>query len=140
MKKLFAAVITAFLLSAGLVATTSSPASAAPCTYPDTCFATSTDVIGLKSKAPSKAKLFVQASSFGNGRPDGRLSFTFVRADGTSFTLSRSFNGKNRAYNFKGLREGEYSVIVTFIPSDDSQYLGSSDSTSVTVKDSKRRR
>ncbi|VXC53547.1 hypothetical protein [Nocardioides sp. AX2bis] len=139
MKKIFAAIITAFLMSAGLVATASSPASAAPCTYPDTCFETSTSATGLTSKAPKKAKLFVKVSSFGNGRPDGRLTFTFVRANGNSMTFSRAYPSDNKKYNFKGLRKGKYTVVVNFVPADGSQYLGSGDTTKVKVKGAKRR-
>lgn len=140
MKKIFAAIITAFLLSAGLVATASSPASAAPCTYPDTCFATGTNAIGLNTKAPRRAKVFTRVTSFGAGRPTGTVSFTFVKANGVAVTRTRVYSGGNNTYGFRGMAPGRYTVIVEFIPADGSPYLGSSDTTTVKIKAPKRRR
>ena len=56
-------------MSAGLVATASSPAAAAPCAYPDECFATETNAVGLDTKGPGKAGVYVKVTSFGNGQP-----------------------------------------------------------------------
>lgn len=140
MKKIVAAILTAFLMSAGLVAATSTTATAA-CPYQG-CIATETQAIGLKAKAPNKAKIFVKVSSFGNGQPDGRLQFTFVNKRGESITFNRAYpsrKGKSKVYNFRPLAKGRYDVIVTFIPSDDSAYEGSSDSTKVTVRGGRRR-
>lgn len=89
MKKIFAAMITAFLLSAGLVATTSSPA-AAVCTYPTTCFSTSAEAEALKAGA-KKAKLFVDVDTFGNGRATGVVVFTFLKDNGESVEFTRSY-------------------------------------------------
>ena len=89
MKKIFAAIITAFLLSAGLVATTSSPA-AAVCTYPTTCFPTGVLAEALKTGA-KKAKIFVDVDTLGNGRAVGPVVFTFVKDNGESVQFTRAY-------------------------------------------------
>ncbi len=102
MKKLIAAILTAFLMSAGLVATASSPA-AADCPYTN-CVPTGTSAVGVKAKAKHKAKVFVKVSSFGNGRPDGTVTFTFVKKNGRSIEFTRPYpkqgGGKRGVFNF----------------------------------------
>ncbi len=141
MKKLIAAILTAFLMSAGLVAGASSPAAAA-CPYTN-CVATGTTAIGLKARAPHKAKVYVKVSSFGNGKPRGTLTFTFVDKRGRSFTFTRPYPkrhaGKKGVFNFKPLHKGKYNVVVTFNPRNGSVYEGSGDSTKVKVKGGRRR-
>lgn len=139
MKKIFAAVITAFLMSAGLVATTSSPAAAA-CTYPATCFPTITQGSGLNAGA-NKAKVFVRVGTFGNGRATGPVVFTFVKNNGKSFTFTRDYpaaRGKGNIFNFRGLNKGRYTVIVTYQGTDE-KYLGSGTSFNTRVKGPRRR-
>ena len=138
MKKIFAAIVTAFLLSAGLVATTSSPA-AAVCTYPTTCFPTSTEAAGLKAGA-KKAKLFVRVGTFGNGPATGSIVFTFVRGDGKTAEFTRSYpapKGRENVYNFRGLVKGDYTVVVSYQGTDE-KYQGSSTSTETEVKGPRR--
>lgn len=141
MKKLIAAALTAFLMSFGLVATSSSPAAAA-CPYSG-CIATDTNAAPLKTKASKKARLYARVTSFGNGRPEGSLTFTFVKRNGKSFEFTRPYpspRGQRFVYSFKPLTKGAYSVIVTFVPSDDSAYEGSSDRVRKLVVKAPRRR
>ena len=60
-------------------------------------------------------------------------SFTFVK-----FYPKRG-KGREGVYNFKPLRKGKYSVIVSFVPRDGSSFQGSSDTTKVKVKGKRRR-
>ena len=144
MKKLIAAIAAAVMMSFGLVATTTSSASAAPCQYPQTCFETQTNAVGLRANGRRVAKIFVGVTSFGNGRPTGVVGFTFVNPrTGKSTYFQRRYpsaNGRSKVFTFAPLRAGKYKVIVTFAPEDDSQYLGSSTTTKVKVKGGKKRR
>ena len=141
MKKLFAAIITAFLMSAGLVATSTSTASAADCPYQG-CTYTETQAVGLKSRAPRKARIYVNVSSFGNGRPQGVIRFTFVNErTGRSFTATRNFpgGGRNSVFGFRPVPKGKYTVVVNYAPADGTNFQGSSDTANVRVKGGRRR-
>ncbi len=128
MKKIISAVLVAFLLSLGLVSTSSSPASAA--CPPSGCLPTETNALKLKPNGKNKARVFVRVTSFGNGKPDGSLNVTFVRRTGKSFQFARIYPSRDDrkfVYTFRPLPRGTYSVIVTFVPPEDSAYEGSSD-------------
>ncbi len=142
MKKLIAAVLTAFLMSLGLVATSAPSATAAPCPYQG-CTKTGTEAIGLKSKARNKARIFVAVNSFGNGKPQGVLKFIFVNEKtGRSFQFFRPYpgGGRNSVYGFRPVPKGKYTVVVNFAPANGSNFEGSSDTANVKVKGPRRRR
>ena len=138
MKKLIAAVLTAFLMSLGLVATTTSTASAADCDYPQTCVDTTTDASGLKTKTKNTARIRIRPSSAGNGKPAGKVTVFFVNNKGNVKSFTRNLSsGTNGVFTFRGLTGGRHTVIVTFTPAKDSPYLASSDTTKVQVKANK---
>lgn len=130
MKKLIVGMIAAALMTTGLVAAGQTAATAAP--YPGTV-ATSTQAAGVTTRAP-RAKVFVKVTS-PEGRPSGRLTFTFVRAKGgTTYTFGRSYQKKASTYTFGGLKPGRYTVLVSFVPPESSKYKPSNGKARVWVK------
>lgn len=133
MKKIVAGIIGAVVMTSGLTAVTASSADAGVAPYPGTV-KTRTIAVGLRSKQPHVAKVFVKVTSYGNGKPTGRLEFTFVkRANGKNYTFSRGYDGVHR-YKFHGLQSGTYAAVVNFVPPDNSVYRPSSAKTRVTVR------
>ena len=127
MKKLLVGLIAAILMAGGLVATTSVSAQAAP--YPGTV-----KTMTKASSQPAKARhasIKVSLSSK-SGKPKGNLTFTFVNKK-TGKSVSFKKGAKSGAFSF-GLKPGNYTVTVRFIPKKGSKWKPSSSKTSVKVK------
>lgn len=128
MKKFSAILATiVMMVSAFLVASGPSVAAAAP--YPGSV-KTKTYAAGVGCS--NVAKVFVKVTSFGNGKPTGRILFTFVGRRGKVHEFDRRYDGK-QIYNFYNLKRGPYDVLASYNPPEGSVYRGSAGSTHVRV-------
>jgi hypothetical protein len=139
MKKLFAAIIAGALLSFGLVATTTTTASAA-CPY-TACTATAS-AIKTKPKVQlgRKGKVLFRTVSLGNVPPSGSVLITIKRKGG-GFTVTRqiSYTGGTVRLNTKKLRRlGTYTVRAVFSPPPNSIFLSSAATSTFKVKRARR--
>lgn len=128
MKKLITGLLAAFLMSAGLVAFTSTSPASAICgnaQYP-ACYQTTTTIKATPAAAGPKRRVFtVKTKATGtNAAPVGKISFTFRRngkivssttrvADKT-VTLARTFGKK-----------GRYNVTARYISRSGTIFLSS---------------
>lgn len=129
MKKLIVGMVATVMVAAGLVAASGTSASAAP--YPGTV-QTRTSAVGL-GPFTGKAKVYVRVIS-DSGKPKGTVNLTFVnRKSGASTSFNRDYGGSAKTYTFD-VNKGRYSVLVTFVPPDDSKWKPSTAKTKVRVK------
>ncbi len=118
MKKIFAIMITAFMMSSGLVAFTGSSAQAARCPYTG-CINTATTTsgpYGVKNGRSTRVKVRVAAA--GNARPNGKLIIV-VRKQGKGKIRTKTsvYRGTPTVVNTGRLfGKGNYKVIVKYKP------------------------
>ena len=131
MKKLILGLLTTVLVFGGLVASSEVTASAAP--YPGTV-KTKVIAAGIQANKRHHAAVFVKVSSFGKGKPTGKVNFTFVnKRSGKVYSFTRSYSGQNKYY-FSGLQSGKYAISVLYNPPNNSKYKASSAKAFVKVK------
>ncbi|MCH1866005.1 hypothetical protein [Nocardioides sp. CFH 31398] len=138
MKKFAASVIVALLMSAGLVAASSTTASAAP--YPPrfetSCNATSQGSVN-RFERPS---LRVNVRPRGTNRsPRGTVTVNYVRREGGKrVSYTRGYNGPT-VYSFPALRRpGRYYVVIRYNPGANSVFKSCSDTANQFVRNRPR--
>ncbi|GAB2888761.1 hypothetical protein [Nocardioides pacificus] len=128
MKKLIAGILSAFLMTFGLVAFSGAPASAEP--YPDGT-PTETEVKPAPPSPGQKPRITVNVDPVaGQGAPRGHVFITFVRRDGKfTYSFKRFTTGDSKTFVFPKVKKaGRYVVTVTFVPNTMSSYAPSSNS------------
>jgi hypothetical protein len=130
MKKLMVGLLAAFLMTSGLVALTTSSASA-DCPYTG-CVATSVKA-QASSRSTGTARVAYRVKVLGNAVPRGKVKVIIKNANGVVRTKTSPYPADTAA-DFSNLRKGTYTVIVKFIPAASSAYAPSSRSTKVTVR------
>lgn len=117
MKKLIASLAVAFLMAAGLVAGTTSTASAGPYSgsVSTICNAQATPASIRVNQRP-KVRVNIRPAQ-GNGNPRGPVQISFNSRDGeVTRTYQRFYNGSPRTYGFNRLpRSARYNITVTYI-------------------------
>lgn len=136
MKKLIAGLLMAFMMSAGLVATTAVPASA-DCGY-EKCSGTKTAAKVLKAKARFLARIQVDVGRTGKNRGplDGTLTFSCAKPLKSGkikqISYTEDLREGNNVYKFKLRPKGNWSCNIVYVPDPDGPYESSS--TTVNVK------
>jgi len=134
MKKLLSVVVITFLMAAGLVATSSSPATAA-CPY-SACIDTKTKVNAPRAiKWGQRLHVRVKVNAPGNIKPRGTINLRVTRHGRLVDTRSQAYTG-GRLHMVTGrlIRKGWYKVTATFVPDTNSVFNGSSDKQRFKVK------
>ncbi|MCL8026252.1 hypothetical protein [Nocardioides bruguierae] len=141
MKKLIVGLLTALLMSAGLVATTSTTATAA-CPYTE-CGNTAVKSKGASAKRANVAKILVRVVQGRRvaARAKGSIVITLVKPNGLTKTKTIAFKGtrKRFAVNIPRLRKGNWAYTVSFVPNENNFFKGSSSSGTVGVKGKRAR-
>lgn len=111
--KTIAAVITAFLMSAGLLVVSSPAHAVYPKSITTVCSAQATKLVIKPSTKPRIA--FSAASTAGNGSPSGTVTVTFTRSltGKVVRTTQRAYSGTLAVYKFARLRRGNYIVTLS---------------------------
>ncbi len=131
MKKLIAAIFAALLMSMGLVAFGAGSATAA-CPYPG-CIPTSTSASG--SVDGKFLTVTANVSTAGNGQPRGTVKITADRINGKGFkSRGASVKAAEDGVKLKLQRAGTWEITVTYVPTENSVYAGSSTSFTVVVR------
>ncbi|GAA1915805.1 hypothetical protein GCM10009737_16550 [Nocardioides lentus] len=114
MKKIIASLAVAFLMTAGLVAGTSTTASAGP--YSGTI--TTIPQVQAPVVRPGqrgRIRLEVQSEA-GNAPVRGPVLITISkRPSGVARTVKRFYNGNPRNYRLPKLAPGRYTLVVTYV-------------------------
>lgn len=107
MKRLFIGLISALLMTVGLVGVSATSANAA-CPYTG-CVDTSTNVNGPKFVKKGKSAQFcVTVRSAGSGKPKGTVTLNVKREKGAfEYTASKPYHG-NRCFGTPALNKGGY--------------------------------
>ncbi|WP_148611827.1 Ig-like domain repeat protein [Nocardioides rubriscoriae] len=117
MKKLFAGLLAAFLLTAGLVAATGSPAQAA-CGNPQypACFETKTGLtVSPTGNGPARRTFKATVRAVGTtARPVGTVTFRFKRVGGGVSFATRTLGSTGRVTITRKFKPGKYNVTATF--------------------------
>lgn len=131
MKKLIVGLFVAMLMGTGLVAFTSSSATAA-CPYTG-CVDTTTHLRGPGHIEPRHRATFrVKVTTDGNATPKGTVRLT-IRKPGSSFSREHSLVGGKTTFRSKRLARGHYRVTAKYIPKPGSVFKRSSDSMGLRV-------
>lgn len=124
MQKLIAGAISAFMMTAGLVAFSGAQAQAAPGdNYPGS----TPTVVESKPLKPFRSgkprvRLNIDVAE-GAGAPRGHVFITFVRRDGKfTYTFKRFYKGDPRNFVLPKPKAGRYVVTLTFVPKAGSIY------------------
>ncbi|WP_193605956.1 Ig-like domain repeat protein [Nocardioides dongkuii] len=136
MKKLIVALFAAILTTAGLVAVSSAPASAA-CKKSDyNCVATKPKPKAprvVKPNKPAKVKIDVRAKGASNITPTGTVKITVKGPGGFTRVIKATYDGKTLKFKLGKLKKaGIYTVTVKF--NGDRGFENSDNSTKITVK------
>ncbi|GAB2779673.1 hypothetical protein GCM10027020_36450 [Nocardioides salsibiostraticola] len=124
MKKLFAVIVTAFMMATGLVALTGTSAQAARCPYTG-CINTATTTsgpYGVRNGRSTRVKVRVAAA--GNARPNGTL-IVVVRKQGKGKIRTKTFRYRGTPTVVNSGRlfgKGNYKVIVKYKPGPNDPY------------------
>lgn len=127
MKKILAALIAAFMISAGLVAAAGSPAQAA-CPYTG-CVKTTTVSNAKQIKKTRKVAVAFKVTAQGNAKPKGKVKVTLK---GKGRNLVKSASAPNGRVVFKGVKPGTYKVLVKY--GANGAFKASADRTTVKVR------
>lgn len=115
MKKLLIGLLASLLMSAGLVATTSTPAAAA-CGNPQypACFDTRTG-LNVDRVGPRKFRFVATVVARGtNAKPSGKFIFTFKKVGGGRQFTSRTVSRTNRVVLTRKFSRGRWTASVAF--------------------------
>ena len=138
MKKILSAIIMTALIGLGLVAVTSSPASAA-CPY-TACVATTTFVkTPAVKKAGKSIPVKINVTAPGNVEPRGTVSVGIVKNGHGVFLTTVPYVGGRVTVVTQTLKKGTYTVFVRFNPDPASVFLGSTATTSFVIIKSRHR-
>ncbi|MCM0621856.1 hypothetical protein [Nocardioides bruguierae] len=141
MKKLIVGLLTALLMSAGLVATTSTTATAA-CPYTE-CGNVKVNAKGAAAKRANVAKILVRVVQGRRvaRRAKGTITITLVNNAGKTKSKTIAFKGtrKRFAVNIPRLRKGNWAYTVTFTPNANNFFKGDSTSGTTFVKGKRAR-
>lgn len=130
MKKLFVGLLAAFMMVAGLVAVSSTSASAAPrCPY-NSCPTTNTSGKAVSPGNSNRVRVNYRVRTQGNVVPRGSVK-VILKGNGVYRSLTFRYPGKS-AVNFGKLPRGTYQVTIKYIPGNNS-FARSSQRTVVTV-------
>jgi hypothetical protein len=137
MKKLIVGLLASFLVAAGLVAFSSTPATAA-CPY-TACIATSTKVsvpAQVKVRRNATVSIRVAPARSGNAAVRGSLAVTVKRVGGGYTKVIRaSYTGSTKRVRTPRLnKKGRYNVTVRFTPARNSIYKASTGRDSFRVR------
>jgi hypothetical protein len=115
MKRLFIGLITAALMSVGLVGVSSATANAATCPYTG-CVKTHTNVHAPKTvKQNRKAQICVRVTTNGNGAPKGHVGLRVTRkTGGYRLVDAKPYNGRTCFKTTPLKKTGKYIVRATF--------------------------
>lgn len=131
MKRLIIGLISALLMTAGLVGVSSTSASAV-CPYTG-CVKTATKVTVPNSpvKKGKKAKVCVSVKTDGNGNPRGRVGIIVKRTNGGySFLNNKPYSGGKVCFKTTKIKKtGRYVVRATFSPGASTPFGASKNST-----------
>ena len=127
MKKLFVGLLAAFMMVAGLVAVSSTSATAAPprCGYQG-CVPTESAPNPKPKPAKNKARINIRVASQGNAVPRGKVKIVITSPNGTKRTIIVNYPAKKFAI-FNNLRKGRYTVRTTFIPGQNTRFARSTE-------------
>lgn len=129
MQKLIAGIISAFMMTAGLVAFSGTQANAAPGdAYPGST-PTVVESKPLKPFRSGKPRIRMNIEAVeGAADPRGHVFITFVRRDGkVTYSFKRFYVGDPRNFVLPKPKPGRYVVTVTFVPKPRSIYQPSTD-------------
>ncbi|WP_370248098.1 hypothetical protein [Nocardioides sp.] len=140
MKKMIAALGTAFVLSTGLVATSGAPASAACGSYANPCAPTTTTLSGpssisgkpLAKKASARYTCKVSAAS--SRTPKGQLRFTVRKAGGGKIIVDQRKATPTASFTTGPLAKGDYTVRCTYVKKKNAPFRTSSASKRLRVR------
>jgi hypothetical protein len=136
MKKLIVGLLASFMVAAGLVAFSSTPATAA-CPY-TACIATTTtaNAAAVKVRRPATVTVRVKAARSGNTPVRGSLTVTVKRVGGGfSKVIRSSYTGSAKKVRTPRLnKKGRYTVVVRFTPARNSIYKASNGRDSFRVR------
>ena len=131
MKKLMVGLLAAFLMTSGLVAMSTSSASA-DCPYTG-CVATKVSKAKTSSPRAGKARVAYKVKTVGNAAPRGKVKVIIKGANGVFRAKVLRYPART-ATAFRNLPKGKYTVVVKFIPAKSSAYGRSKRSTNVRVR------
>ncbi|GAA5147523.1 hypothetical protein GCM10023340_20070 [Nocardioides marinquilinus] len=138
MKKLLAGLLTAFLMTAGLVAAGSSTPASAICgdpQYPQ-CFRTQTGLT-VKNVAPRKKSFTATVKAVGtNAKPTGTFVFRFKKVGGgPAATVTKAVPKTGRVTLQRSFGKGTFNATVSYRPKARSIFKASTSPTrSFTIK------
>lgn len=140
MKKFAASVIVALLMCAGLVAASSTTASARPY-IPEirtSCNATSQGTVNKNQRPKLRVAVRAQGS---NRTPRGTIKINYVRLNGGKrVSYQRAYSGSPIVYDFPPLRKpGRYRVVIRYNPPGTSPFYSCSDDANQFVRNRPRR-
>jgi hypothetical protein len=138
MKKYLSGLVAAFLMTAGFVALSEAPASAA-CggQYQPACVATKTTAKAGKATTKAKPKVAVTVASNGNVKAAGKVTITIK--PGNKKVTGTVKNGK-ATVTLPKLKAGKYTLSIEYTPSADSTMTASKASTKLTVTKPKKKK
>lgn len=129
MKKIFAVIVTAFMMATALVALTGTSAQAARCPYTG-CIRTETFASGPYGVQRGKStRIKVRVAAAGNARPRGTLIIV-VRKQGAGKVRTKTtrYFGTPKVINTGKLRtRGNYKVIIKYKPGPNDPFKKSRD-------------
>ena len=132
MRKLVAGLLAALLMTAGMVALTSTTASAGRCPYTG-CIATDTSGKAVDTKRPGKVRVnYKVRTRAGNTIPSGRVK-VIIKGNGVWRGKVRAYPGQN-AVRFFRVPNGAYQVFIKYIPGRNTIFRRSLQETVVTVR------
>lgn len=140
MKKMIAALGTAFVLSTGLVATSGSPAMAAcQSDYSNPCAPTTTtisgpSVISGKPVAKKSATYTCKVTAATSRVPKGQIRFTVRKAGGGKIIVDQRKATPTASFSTGPLKKGEYTVRCTYVKKKNAQFRTSSASKRLRVR------
>lgn len=140
MKKFAASVIVALLMCAGLVAASSTTASAAPYPQPVRTSTNATSQGTVNRFERPSLRVNVRPRGATNRTPRGTVTVNYVRRNGGKrVSYTRGYNGPT-VYSFPALRRpGAYFVVVRYNPGGNSVFKASSDTANQFVRNRPRR-
>ena len=133
MKRLIVGLISALLMTAGLVGVSQVPASACPYTG---CVPTTTRVTVPNAPVArgTRAKVCVRVTTPGSGVPQGRVTATVLGNNGWMWSATKKYRGGQICFTSRKIkRAGEYSARGIFSPFSSSPFGSSRGSKSFRV-------
>ena len=131
MRKLVAGLLAALLMTAGIVALTSSTANAGRCPYTG-CIKTDTSGKAVDAKRPGKVRANFRVRTSGNAVPRGWVK-VIIKGNGIYRSKVVRYPDNNAVRFFK-VPKGSYQVFFKYIPARNSTFKRSVQETVVTVR------